>query len=141
MTRLPAPDPAVRDALRKAIDEFNAWRFYDCHETLEDVWREAGGKAQDAPLAGFYQGLIKVAAGFHHVIRYNHKGAVNLLSDALRLLGPYRPAALAVDVEALIADVRRALDAIAVLGPAGLRTFDRSLIPAIRFDPEALGAA
>ena len=144
MARRPAParlDPTVRDALRKGIEEFNSWRFYDCHETLEDVWRESGGKAVDAPLAGFYQGLIKVAAGFHHLIRDNHKGAVNLLSDALRLLEPYRPAALGVDVEGLVAGVRRALDAVVGLGPGRLRDFDRSLIPTIKYDRDALDAA
>ena len=99
----PIPMPAATglDALAKAVQEFNSWRFYDCHETLEDVWLDAGGKSTDAALANFYQGIIKVAAGFHHVLRDNHRGAVLLLTDALRLLAPYHPQTLGVDVEAL----------------------------------------
>jgi predicted metal-dependent hydrolase len=139
-------DPAVRDALLKAVREFNSWRFYDCHETLEDIWREAGGKSVEAETAGFYQGIIKAAAGFHHLLRDNHKGAVNLLSDSIRLLEPYRPATLGVDVEGLLAGVRRALDRVLELGPERLREFDRSLIPVIQLDTagvreEATGAA
>ena len=124
----------------QAIAEFNSWRFYDCHETLEDVWRQAGGKSQDAVLADFYQGIIKIAAGFHHLLRGNHKGAVTLLSGGLALLESFRPACLGVDVQRLIDDVRPCLDRILELGPRRLSQFDRSLIPSIRFQPEAVGA-
>lgn len=124
-------DAATREALAKGIAEFNAWRFYDCHETLEDVWREVGSKGDEATLADFYQGIIKVAAGFHHVLRDNHKGAVNLLSDAFRLLKRFRPETLGVDVARLLDEVRPCLDRIVDLGPARLREFDRSLIPRI----------
>jgi len=125
-------DPATREALAKGISEFNAWRFYDCHETLEDVWREVGSKGEEGTLADFYQGIIKIAAGFHHVLRDNHKGAINLLSDAFRLLESFRPATLGVDVDRLLADTRPCLDRIVELGPERLREFDRSMIPQIR---------
>jgi hypothetical protein len=124
-------DPATRDALAKGIAEFNAWRFYDCHETLEDIWREVGSKGEEGTLADFYQGIIKVAAGFHHVLRDNHKGAINLLSDAFRLLEPFRPTTLGVNVDQLLAEVRPCLDRILELGPDRLREFDRAMIPAI----------
>jgi predicted metal-dependent hydrolase len=124
-------DPATREALAKGIREFNDWRFYDCHETLEDVWREVGSKGEEGTLADFYQGIIKIAAGFHHVLRDNHRGAVNLLSDSFRLLDRYRPTTLGVDVERLIADVRPCLSRIIELGPQRLREFDRALIPRI----------
>ncbi len=124
-------DPDTREALAKGIAEFNSWRFYDCHETLEDVWREVGSKGEEATLADFYQGIIKIAAGFHHVLRDNYKGAVNLLSDASRLLERYRPVTLGVDVEQLLHDVRPCLDRILELGPDRLREFDRGMIPKI----------
>lgn len=133
-------DPHVRDALIKGIAEFNSWRFYDCHETLEDVWREAGSKGDSATLADFYQGIIKAAAGFHHLVRGNYAGAVSLLEDTFRLLNPYRPATLGVDIDRLLAGVRGALDGLQALGADRLAEFDRSLIPAIQFDPEAIGA-
>ncbi len=118
-------------ALAKAVTEFNSWRFYDCHETLEDVWREVGAKGDNATLANFYQGIIKVAAGFHHLLRGNHKGTVNLLADSLRLLAPFRPSTLGVDVEALSDQVRRCLERVDELGPRGLGDFNRSSIPRI----------
>ena len=147
MTQRPAEAAHGRDtpeALAKAVREFNSWRFYDCHETLEDVWREAGGKSSairqaqnDRDVADFYQGLIKIAAGFHHILRDNHKGAVLLLADSLRLLAPYRPHALEVDVESLIEEVRRCLGQIEALGPERLVEFDRGTIPTIHLEGPA----
>jgi uncharacterized protein len=132
-------DPVTRDAIKKGIEEFNAWRFYDCHETLEDVWREVGSKGEEGTLADFYQGIIKVAAGFHHVLRNNHKGAVNLLLDAFRLLEPYRPETLGVDVERLLVAIRPCLDQIQELGPERLRQFDRGMIPRIAWAEDGRG--
>ena len=132
-------DPGTRETLAKGIAEFNNWRFYDCHETLEDVWREVGSKGEEGTLADFYQGLIKIAAGFHHVLRDNHKGAVNLLSDASRLLERYRPVTLGVDVERLLAELRPCLDRIIELGPECMREFDRSMIPKIAWVEEGGG--
>ncbi len=127
-------DRDTREALAKGIAEFNSWRFYDCHETLEDVWREVGSKGEEGTLADFYQGIIKMAAGFHHVLRDNYKGAVNLLSDGSRLLEPYRTVTIGVDVEQLLRDVRPCLDRILELGPDRLREFDRVMIPRIAWD-------
>ena len=128
------PDSPAWQALAKGIQEFNSWRFYDCHETLEDVWLEAGGKTGDASPANLYQGLIKVAAGFHHLLRDNHKGAVLLLSGSLRLLAPYQPRTLGVDVAALIEGVRACLEEVKALDPERLREFDRQTIPTIRLE-------
>lgn len=131
------PTITALDALTKAVQEFNSWRFYDCHETLEDLWLDAGGKSTDAGFANLYQGIIKVAAGFHHVLRDNHRGAVLLLTDALHLLAPYRPRTLGIDFEALTENTRVCLERIESLSPDRLRAFDRSLIPVIQFEPGA----
>ena len=125
----PLSEAEKREALAKGIREFNAWRFYDCHETLEDVWR-----AEDGPLADFFQGIIKVAAGFHHLLRGNHKGAVNLLGHALTLLEPYRPACMGVDVQRLIDEASTCYERVRELGPERIAEFDRSTLPRIEME-------
>ncbi len=151
----------------KGVREFNSWRFYDCHETLEDVWLECGGKAISgdergarlalAPppgkpegmqlpegaegggkaisgegrddLADFYQGVIKAAAGMHHVLRGNHGGAIKVLGDVPRLLDAYRPRTLGLDVDRLLADIERVLAEVRRLGPERIAEFDKELVP------------
>ncbi len=122
----PLTEEKKREALAKAIREFNSWRFYDCHETLEDVWR-----AEPGDVADFYQGIIKVAAGFHHLLRSNHKGTVNLLGHALTLLEPYRPSRLGVNVQRLIEEAGACYERARDLGPKRLSEFDRSTLPRI----------
>ncbi len=122
----PLTEEEKREALAKAVREFNSWRFYDCHETLEDVWRAEGGE-----LADFYQGIIKVAAGFHHLLRGNHKGTINLLSPALTLLEPYRPSRLGVNVQRLLEEAGACYQRVRELGPKRLSEFDRSTLPRI----------
>ena len=122
----PLTEDAKREALAKAVREFNSWRFYDCHETLEDVWRAEAGDLVD-----FYQGIIKVAAGFHHLLRGNHKGAVNLLGPALALLAPYRPSCLGLNVQRLIDEAGACYQRLRELGPARLDEFDRATLPRI----------
>ena len=125
----PLSEAEKREALAKGIREFNAWRFYDCHETLEDVWR-----AEDGPLADFFQGIIKVAAGFHHLLRGNHKGAVNLLGHAITLLQPYRPACMGVDVQRLADEASACYGRVRELGPKRIGEFDRSTLPRIEME-------
>jgi predicted metal-dependent hydrolase len=115
--------------LAKGIEEFNTHRFFECHETLEDIWR-----AERRPLRQFYKGVIQVAAGFHHLGRNNFKGTVNKLDSGTRYLEPFRPRYLGVDVQRLIEEARSCRSTILALGRERIAEFDRSRIPAIVFD-------
>jgi predicted metal-dependent hydrolase len=125
----PLSETEKLEALAKGVREFNSWRFYDCHETLEDVWR-----AEDGRLADFFQGIIKIAAGFHHLLRGNHRGAINLLGHALTLLAPYRPACLGVDIGRLIDEASACYERLRGLGPKRIDEFDRSKLPRIKME-------
>jgi len=115
--------------LSQGIEEFNTQRFFECHETLEDIWR-----AEPRPLRQFYKGIIQVAAGFHHLRRNNWKGTVNKLDSGTRYLEPFRPRYLGVDVQRLIDEARRCRSTILELGSERIQEFDRSRIPTIAFD-------
>ncbi len=119
----------------EAIQQFNSWRFYDCHETLEDIWRELGAKSGEAELANFYQGIIKVAAGYHHLLRNNYEGTLKVLGDTKRLLSPYRPKTMGVGVDEILSAVERTLDEVKRLGSEHIGDFDRVLIPLIEWEP------
>ena len=130
MTPKDFSDTAVLVAtLAKGIEEFNTGRFFECHETLEDIWR-----AERRPLRQFYKGVIQVAAGFHHLGRNNFKGTVNKLESGTRYLEPFRPRYLGIDVQRLIEEARMCRSAILELGRDRIAEFDRSRIPTIAFD-------
>jgi hypothetical protein len=62
---------------------FNTARFFDAHEALEDVWREA---PRHSRLRRHLQGLVQLAVAFHHQSTGNRVGARSVLERALRNL-------------------------------------------------------
>jgi dTDP-4-amino-4,6-dideoxygalactose transaminase/predicted metal-dependent hydrolase len=69
---------------REGIALFNAKKFYDAHEVLEDVWRESPGREKP-----FLQAIIQVAVALHHYSTANLVGARSLLTRAARNLAGY----------------------------------------------------
>jgi predicted metal-dependent hydrolase len=125
----------VPDSLAQAVQEFNSGQFFECHETLEEIWQEEPGRLRD-----FYKGLIQVAAGFVHAQRANARGAVIKLSSGSDYLEPYRPAAMGIDVGSAIEQARDAASRIEALGAASLRRDSLPFNPRWSFDLAALPA-
>ena len=102
--------------LLQACEEFNSGKYYECHETLEEIWQEEEGEVRD-----LYKGLIQVAAAFVHISRGGYKGANRLLGTAVGYLQPYRrDGALGFDVEALCRAAEAAHERVLQLGPGGV---------------------
>jgi len=100
--RVPPPTlgPEEQAAFERGVAEFNAGLFYECHDTLEELWAGLRGPSRD-----FYQGLIQVAVGFYHLGNRNQVGAERLLSRALRRLEGYPDQYGGLDLGALRAAV------------------------------------
>ena len=88
--------PQPPNVFYKAIAEFNDSKFWQCHDTLEELWL-----ITPYPLRLFYHGLIKIAVGFHHVQQDNHSGAISKLSQGLDLMNQMPQTLFGIDVEAL----------------------------------------
>lgn len=93
--------PAVAGGVRSAyLDEgihlFNQGKYFLAHETLEEHWIEAPAEERD-----FYQGLIHVAVGFHHLERGNRIGAALQFRKARGRLEDYQDVVDGVDVAGL----------------------------------------
>jgi hypothetical protein len=83
----PAPprlDPDERRAFDKGVREFNAGYFFECHDTLEDMWTGIRGPSRD-----FFQGLIQVSVAFYHLSNGNRAGAASMLRRALKRFEKY----------------------------------------------------
>jgi predicted metal-dependent hydrolase len=70
--RCTEPPPAL---LVKGVQQFNAREFFECHETLEELWR-----AEEDLVRYLYQGILHVGVGYYHLSRGNHHGAITKLS-------------------------------------------------------------
>src|SRR5437763_2157210 len=97
----------------RGIQLFNSGHFWEAHEAWELEWTPD----RKGPEAGFYKGLIQVAAGCLHYQRRNRRGAVNKWTSGAGYLRPYLPnhqglelAELAALVEANVAALEAAAE-------------------------------
>ena len=83
-------------AITLAVGQYNHGLYFECHETLEEIWLEESGEDRL-----FLQGLIQAAAGLHNLGRGRFWGPARLLQAAREKLLPYGAAHLGVDLSAL----------------------------------------
>lgn len=96
-----------RFALEQAVGQFNRGRFFDCHETLEGVWLRHRGPSRD-----FFQALILVSVGFHHLERGNRVGALRTFAKARDRFEAYPASHLGFDVDRERARLETLLEAL-----------------------------
>ncbi len=63
---IPRDEPRLLEGVRL----FNVQQYFQSHEVWESLWHEVGGKERE-----LLQGLIQIAAAYHHLSRGNTKGA------------------------------------------------------------------
>lgn len=118
---------APPEQLLQGIEEFNDGRWFDCHETLEDLWAGRQELVRD-----LYQGILQVAVALHHWREGNFRGAVHLFGSAVRLLNHVDAVCQGVDVAALIRDTEQVREALENLGEERMKELDPELIPRVR---------
>lgn len=96
---------------------YRAGEFFAAHEHWESVW--LGSKE---PEKAFLQGLIQVAAAFHHLQRGNSRGTRSLLERARVRLERYPEYFWGIDVTSLCREIGEWLQLL----EAGRATQDRS---------------
>ena len=111
-----------REKFRRGIERFNQRQFFECHEVLEEIWLEE--TEEEKP---FYQGIIQVAAAFHHYLNGNLAGTLSLLRQGVEKLRRYPADSHGLDLGALLAALNPWLDHLA----SGLPT-DHLPLPIIR---------
>ena len=88
----------------KGIEEFNQQLFFECHETLEEIWLEEHGDERK-----FYQGLIQVAAGYFKLQQGVPAGALKLWRTGVEKLEVYGPIFFGINVDSLVTSVKENL--------------------------------
>ena len=86
--------------LRDGIRLFNDQNFFECHEVLEEFYRDS--EVETKP---FLEGLIRLAAAYRMFVDFAEvKGAVRGIYQALIRFENYQPAFLQVRVKELCAE-------------------------------------
>ena len=110
-----------------AIRQFNNREWYDCHETIEELWLGETGEMRD-----FLQGTLQISVALHHWRNGNYGGAVSLLKGGANYLRRVSDVCLWVDVPALIADSEKVRAALEELGKDRMDALESDLIPRIK---------
>jgi predicted metal-dependent hydrolase len=121
------PVGLLERAMSQAACLFNEGLFFEVHEVLEAVWLKAEGQVRLA-----LQGLIQIAAGFHHLENGNLKGALNLLEEGRQKLKDYGETFAGLELRQFIQQVRACHRSIEALGSGAFDRFDRRMIPKMR---------
>jgi predicted metal-dependent hydrolase len=82
----------MHSAIAEGIDLFNSHSFWHAHEAWEVLWLKSAGEEKI-----FLQGLIQLAAAYHHVQRGTFRGGVRLFDAALRKLAPFPSGYFGID--------------------------------------------
>jgi predicted metal-dependent hydrolase len=68
----------------RGVEHFNALEFWEAHEAWEEIWLVAQSDVEQ-----FLQGLIQLAAAYHHLRRGTFRGGIRLFEAALRRLSAF----------------------------------------------------
>ena len=110
-----------------AIRQFNSREWYECHETIEELWLDETGEMRN-----FLQGTLQISVALLHWRNGNYGGAVSLLESGVKYLKCVSDVCLWVDVLALIADSERVRVSLEELGKERMDSLDATLIPLIK---------
>lgn len=92
-----------RALVREGLDHFNAGRYYEAHESWEEIWRSTRPEPKE-----LFRGLIQVAVGlYHHHSRGNPDPAGRVLARGLRRIEAYPQGTEGLDLDTLRAGARR----------------------------------
>jgi len=119
-----------RAAFERGVREFNEAYYFECHDTLEELWSGLRGDARD-----FFQGLIQVAVGYYHLGSQNRAGACSMFERALRRFEKYPGRYFGFDLERQRGELRVLLERLGGSDPDA--AFAPSPPPRWRFDGDA----
>jgi predicted metal-dependent hydrolase len=112
--------------LLQGITEFNQGEFYQCHDTLEELWA-----AEPRSIRHLYQGILQIGVAFYHLRAQRYGPVVTLLKSGSNYLEPFAPVCMGVNVTKLLNHASQCLSQVQQLGPERLNDFDWSLVPTI----------
>lgn len=108
---------------REAIAKFNAGEYYEQHDLLEALWMET-----ESPVRQLYQAILQVGIAYYQIEQGNRRGAIKMLSRALRWINYLPESCQGVDVAQLRVNAEALRTLLLQTGEDALATIDRALL-------------
>jgi hypothetical protein len=110
----------------EGIGLFNAGKYWEAHEALEEAWKYEMGT-----IRALYKGILQVGVMYLHIERGNYRGAMKLHKRCLVWLNPWPNKCCELDIGEIKRNVQAVLEAAVELGPKNISQFDLSLLKQI----------
>ena len=122
-------DETPPDLFYVGIEEFNNGRYFEQHETFEELWA-----SEPRLIRRLYQGILKIGVGFYKLRLGNYRGTVNHINGGIAYLRLFDDICMGVDVARLIREAEAVRDRVMELGPERIGEFDLSTLPKVHFE-------
>ena len=117
--------PQAKDGLRL----FNAGKYFEAHEALENAWNAEEGDAKD-----LYQGILQIAVSYVHITRGNYNGAMKVYERSKKWLNGLPDICKGVQLRQLRKDAEEVIEEIQRLGTERIAEFDLALLKPVQWD-------
>ncbi len=113
---------------QRGIELFNQGQYYECHDDLEEAWRqdESDGRS-------LYQGILQTGIALYQIQRGNYRGAIKMLLRLRQWLDPLPDVCRGVDVAGLRHNIAAIHESLAALGSDKIEEFDWQIVQSVLF--------
>jgi predicted metal-dependent hydrolase len=116
------------DLFYVGLEEFNKGRYFEQHETLEELWA-----SEPRLIRRLYQGILKIGVGFYKLRLGSYRGTVNHINGGIAYLKLFGDSCMGVDVARLIREAEQVRDRVMELGPGRMGEFDLARLPKVHY--------
>ena len=120
---------SIHPQAKKGLQLFNAGKYFEAHEALEDAWNAENGDAKN-----LYRGILQTAVVYLHITRGNYNGAVKVYERSLKWLKDIPDVCKGIHVRDLRINARQVMTEIQKLGEERIAEFDRTLMKPVRWE-------
>jgi predicted metal-dependent hydrolase len=116
-------DAPLHPQAAEGLRLFNAGRYFEAHEALEDAWNAEKGRVRD-----LYRGILQIAVVYLHITRRNYNGAVKVYVRSQKWVKDWPDVCRGIQVEKLRQDAGTAITEVKRLGLERMSEFDNALL-------------
>ncbi|HMB23274.1 MAG: DUF309 domain-containing protein [Chloroflexota bacterium] len=122
-------DAPLHPQAAEGLRLFNAGKYFEAHEALEEAWNAERGKIRD-----LYRGILQIAVVYLHITLNNYNGAVKVYERSQKWLKGWSTVCRGIEVGKLRRDAEAVIEEVKRLGTERLSKFDHSLFKPVEWE-------